>query len=72
MSLKIGHLIHLSRLGIYHNTQKLCLLAWVIVKLSLYAVLLEFELTVSHAAICFKTAFNSCDGILVLWRMNSA
>lgn len=72
MSLKIGHLVHLSRLGIYHIIQKLCLLAWVIVKLILYAMLLEFKLTISYAVICFKTAFNSFDGILVLWRMNSA
>lgn len=55
MSLKIGHLVHLSRLGIYHNTftQKLCLLVWVIVKLTLYAMLLDFKLMILQCCYMF-------------------
>lgn len=72
MSLKIGHLVHLSHLGIHHKTltQNLCLLVLLIVELILHASLLEFKLTIYHSVvICFKTAFKS---LWVLGRMDLA
>jgi hypothetical protein len=72
VSLKIGHLVHLSHLGTHHKTltQELHLLVLVIVKPVLYASLLEFKLTIYHSAVmCFKTALNS---LWVLWKMNLA